>query len=84
MQQALYFRELQSIEEKRYESGYKPRKVLPPAILIGVTGRFVIYPKEILDDALKDLNQNLILASEMALGSNVSLSDYPCKCDECP
>tara|TARA_B110000240_G_scaffold29642_1_gene31420 strand:+ start:6005 stop:10879 length:4875 start_codon:yes stop_codon:yes gene_type:complete len=84
MQQALYFRALQSIEEKRYESGYKPRKVLPPAILIGVTGRFVIYPKEILDDALKDLNQNLILASEMALGSNVSLSDYPCKCDECP
>ena len=54
MQQALYFRALQSIEEKRYESGYKPRKVLPPAILIGVTGRFVIYPKEVLDELAID------------------------------
>ena len=84
MQQALYFRALESIEEERYKYGYLPRKVLPPAILIGVTGRFVEYPEKMLNDALNDLDNNLILASEIAFSSEMKLSDYPCSCNECP
>ena len=84
MQQALYFRALQSIEEERYKYGYLPRKVLPPAILIGVTGRFVEYPEKMLNDALNDLDNNLILASKIAFSSEMKLSDYPCSCNECP
>ncbi len=84
MQQALYFRALQSIEEEREKFGYPSRQVLPPAILIGVTGRFVIYPEDMLNNALNDLDDNLIIASRMALESQINISDYICKCNECP
>ena len=91
MQQALYFDALKSLEEERAKSGYPSRRVLPPAILIGVTGRLVEYPEDMLSDALNDLEDNLILAAEMAFGSDVPLSNFPPLsladshvCDSCP
>ena len=77
MQQALYYTALKNLENERSKYGYPSRKVLPPAILIGVTGRLVVYPDDMLQNALDDLEENLILAAKMSLGSNVLLSNFP-------
>ena len=45
--------------------------------MIGVTGRLVVYPDDMLQNALDDLEENLILAAKMSLGSNVLLSNFP-------
>ena len=91
MQQALYYSALQSLENERSKSGYPSRKVLSPAILVGVTGRMVVYPDDMLEKALNDLEENLSLAAEMSLGSNAPLSNYPRLsndqsqiCEKCP
>jgi hypothetical protein len=77
MQQALYYTALKNIENERSKYGYPSRKILPPAILIGVTGRLVVYPDDMLQSALDDLEENLTLAAQMSLGSNVLLSQFP-------
>ncbi len=77
MQQALYYTALQNLENERSKYGYPSRKVLSPAILIGVTGRLVVYPDDMLQNALDDLEENLTLAARISLGSNVLLSDFP-------
>ncbi|MBD51364.1 MAG: hypothetical protein CMB08_05545 [Euryarchaeota archaeon] len=77
MQQALYYTALQNIENERSKYGFPSRKVLSPAILIGVTGRLVVYPEDMLQNALDDLEDNLSLAARISLGSNVSLSNFP-------
>lgn len=91
MQQALYYTALKNLENERSKSGYPSRKVLSPAILIGVTGRLVVYPEKMLENALNDLEENLALAAEMSLGSNITLSKFPQLeaskseiCNKCP
>ena len=48
---------------------------LPPAILVGVSGRLVEYPSETLDKAKKDLEKTLALTARMSLASEFPLSD---------
>ena len=60
MQLALYYKALQSIEEARETAGLSCRTVLPPAILVGVTGRMVEYPMEMLEQASQELEELLV------------------------
>ncbi len=76
MQLALYYRALQSIEDARKATGLSHRTVLSPAILVGVTGRMVEYPVEMLDLALQELEELLVRTAGMALASDAPLSDF--------
>ena len=91
MQLALYYRALQSIEDARKAANLGCRTVLPPAILVGVTGRMVEYPKEMLDLASQELEELLVRTAGMALASDAPLSDFdrlPAEsahiCENCP
>jgi len=91
LQMALYYRAIQSIQTARKEAGLSHREVLPPAILVGVTGRIVEYPKELLEQALDELEEILIRTARMALSTETPLSDYdrlPNEsahiCEKCP
>ena len=91
MQLALYYRALQSIEDAREAAGLPYRTVLPPAILVGVTGRMVEYPMEMLDRASQELEELLRRTAGMALASDAPLSDFdrlPVEsahiCENCP
>jgi hypothetical protein len=91
MQLALYYRALQSIEDARKAADLSHRTVLPPAILIGVTGRMVEYPREMLDQASQELEELLVRTAGMALASDAPLSDFdrlPAEsahiCENCP
>ena len=91
MQLALYYRALQSIEDARKAANLGCRTVLPPAILVGVTGRMVEYPKEMLDLASQELEELLVRTAGMALSSDAPLSDFdrlPAEsahiCENCP
>lgn len=91
LQMALYYRALQSIQSARMDAGLSHRKVLPPAILVGVTGRIVEYPIELLDQSLEELEDILIRTARMALSTETPLSDYdrlPIEsahiCEKCP
>lgn len=87
MQLALYYRALEKMESMKS----RPRKVLRPAIWVGVTGRLVEYPEELFSQAqeeLEDLLREIVL---MELNSEGNLSDYPPltlekskPCDSCP
>ena len=76
MQLALYYLALQSIQEAREVAGLSCRTVLPPAILVGVTGRMVEYPMEMLEQALQELEELLARSARMALDSDAPLSDF--------
>ncbi len=75
LQMALYHLALEESESDREEQGLPRRKVLPPAILIGVSGRLVEYPRETLDKAKQDLEKTLALTSRMSLSSEFPLSE---------
>jgi hypothetical protein len=75
LQMALYHLALEESESDREEQGLPRRKVLPPAILIGVSGRLVEYPRETLDKAKQDLENTLALTSRMSLSSEFPLSE---------
>ena len=87
MQLALYYRALERIEASRE----RPRKVLRPAIWVGVTGRLVEYPEELFQQAQSELDELLIQVAKMELDSNDSLSNHPPlsensskPCESCP
>jgi hypothetical protein len=91
MQLALYYQALKSIEDARKEAGLSYRTVLPPAILVGVTGRMVEYPVEMLDLALQELDELLVRTAKMTLSTDTPLSDFdrlPAEsahiCENCP
>ena len=91
LQLALYYRALKSIEDARAAQGMLSRQVLPPAILIGVTGRMVEYPEDMLVDALSNLDALLERSARMSLSSSVPLSlferlpnELSEVCDRCP
>ncbi len=91
MQLALYYRALQSMEAAREAADLSHRTVLPPAILVGVTGRMVEYPREMLDRASQELEGLLVRTAGMALASEAPLSDFdrlPSEaahiCETCP
>ncbi len=73
MQLALYYRALKRIEDNRLN----PRKVLRPAIWVGVTGRLVEYPEKLFQRAQNELDEILIQVATMALDSNDNLSNHP-------
>ncbi len=76
LQLALYYRALKSIEDAKKTQGIPSRKVLPPAILVGVTGRLVEYSQEMLEEALKKLDALLERSAVMTLSSSVPLSIF--------
>ena len=76
LQLALYYRALKSIEDARQAEGIPSRKVLPPAILVGVTGRLVEYSQEMLEETLSNLDALLERSTMMALSSSVPLSKF--------
>ena len=91
LQLALYYRALKSIEDAREAEGLSSRQVLPPAILIGVTGRLVEYPEEMLARSLSNLDALLERSATMSLSSSMPLSLFerlPNEssevCDRCP
>ena len=57
MQLALYYRALEKMESMKS----RPRKVLRPAIWVGVTGRLVEYPEELFSQAQEELDDLLLL-----------------------
>ena len=72
---ALYHLALLRTEEEKKRVGMPHREVLPPAILVGITGRIVEYPKELLEQAKEDLFKPLERTAIMTLSSEFSLSD---------
>ena len=91
MQLALYYLALQSIQKARQAAGLSCRTVLPPAILVGVTGRMVEYPTEMLERASQELEELLVRSAGMALDSDAPISDFarlPADsahiCESCP
>jgi len=91
LQLALYYKALHSIEEARKRANLSFRTVLSPAILIGVTGRMVEYPKEMLERASQEIEELLVRTAGMALDSDTPLSDFarlPADsahiCESCP
>jgi len=91
LQLALYYKALHSIEEARKRANLSSRTVLSPAILIGVTGRMVEYPKEMLERASQEIEELLVRTAGMALDSDTPLSDFarlPADsahiCESCP
>jgi len=91
MQLALYYRALQLTEQKKASMGLPSREVLPPAILIGVTGRMIQYPEDALETALAELGTLLKRSSIMAISAEAPISESPrldsehsSVCEECP
>ena len=77
MQLALYHRALEATERSKENLGLPSRKVLPPAILIGVTGRIVEFPREILEKSLVELDELLERSAIMATKEELPISDFP-------
>ena len=75
LQMALYHHALEESESDRLEAGLPQREVLPPAILVGLTGRLVEYPKEILEGAKEDLMETLSRTARMSLASEFPISE---------
>jgi hypothetical protein len=64
------------MEAAREAADLSHRIVLPPAILVGVTGRMVEYPREMLDRASQELEELLVRTADMALSPDSPLSDF--------
>ena len=75
LQMALYHLALEESESDRAREGLLKREVLPPAILVGLTGRLVEYPLGILERAKEDLFETLARTARMSLASEFPLSD---------
>ena len=73
MQLALYYRALEKIEQMKTH----PRRVLRPAIWVGVTGRLVEYPEKLFLEAQKELEEILHKVASIELNSDDTLSNYP-------
>ena len=91
MQLALYYRALVNMEKARRAADIPHREVLPPAILIGVTGRMVEYPMDSLNEALGELDELLARTARIAMSTNMPLSEFTrlsgessSVCKECP
>ena len=75
LQMALYHIALVRTEKQREEAGLPHREVLPPAILVGLTGRLVEYPIQMLENAKKDLFDTLARTARMSLASEFPISE---------
>ena len=75
LQMALYHLALEESESDREREGLPIREVLPPAILVGLTGRLVEYPLETLEKAKEDLEKTLALTARISLASEYPLSE---------
>ena len=53
------------------------RKVLRPAIWVGVTGRLVEYPEELFSKAQKELDEILMKVASIELNPQEDLSQHP-------
>ena len=84
MQLALYYLALSTIEAERKRRNLPYRKVLRPAILVGITGRVVEYPEDMFRTMLEKLDQLLSSAAMMSLQPESNISEYPCSCGNCP
>ena len=87
MQLALYYRALEKMEQMKT----RPRRVLRPAIWVGVTGRLVEYPEELFLGAQTELEEILRKVASIELNSDDTLSNHPPlplefskPCDSCP
>ena len=87
MQLALYYRALEKMEQMKT----RPRKVLRPAIWVGVTGRLVEYPEDLFLEAQTELEEILYKVASIELNSDDTLSNHPPlplefskPCDSCP
>lgn len=87
MQLALYYRALEKMEQMKT----RPRKVLRPAIWVGVTGRLVEYPEDLFLEAQTELEEILCKVASIELNSDDTLSNHPPlhlefskPCDSCP
>ncbi|MEK9739486.1 MAG: hypothetical protein VW438_07135, partial [Euryarchaeota archaeon] len=74
LQLALYHRALEKMEASRPEG--QRRRVERPAILVGVSGRLVIYPEEMFAAAQADLDEILATAARMELVTELPLADF--------
>jgi len=75
LQMVLYNIALKKLESDRKNAGLPYRKVLAPAILVGVTGRLVEYSDELLESAEIDLFETLNRTARMSIASDFPLSD---------
>jgi hypothetical protein len=75
LQMALYHKALEESESDRSSEGLPSRQVLPPAILVGVTGRLVEYPQALLEEANADLIETLSRTARMSLASDFPISE---------
>ena len=87
MQLALYYRALERIEQKKAH----PRRVLRPAIWVGVTGRLVEYPEDLFLKAQKELDEILIQVASIELNPEEDITNHPPlniessgPCNHCP
>ena len=87
MQLALYYRALERIEQKKTH----PRRVLRPAIWVGVTGRLVEYPEDLFLNAQKELDEILIQVASIELNLEDDINNHPPlkiessgPCNHCP
>ena len=69
LQLALYHSVLEKIEKNKPEN--KRREVVLPGLLVGVTGRLLIYPEEMFNDARSRLENIFIKAAKIYLSSVV-------------
>ena len=74
LQLALYHRALEMMEATRPED--QRRRVERPAILVGVTGRLVIYPAEMFEQAQARIDDILATAARMELATELPLADF--------
>ena len=89
LQLALYHRALEKMEASRPEG--QRRHVARPAILVGVSGRLVVYPEDMFAAAKSDLDKILATAARMELVTELPLTDFQRKpaseshiCNLCP
>lgn len=75
LQLALYHRALERMEATRPEA--QRRRVERPAILVGVTGRLVIYPAEMFAKAQAEIDEILAQAARMELATELPLAQFP-------
>ena len=66
---ALYHSVLEKIEDNKPEK--IRREVILPGLLVGVTGRLLIYPEEMFNDAQSKLKNIFIKAAKISLSSEV-------------
>ena len=82
LQLTLYSLALESVEQRKPKD--KQRKILPPAILIGASGRMVQLPDSLYEEAIHELNQHLEWrAAVAAIPENLDAPDRREDDEEC-